>query len=263
MRRQTIIALGCAALLLVTGCVASGGSPSTGTNASPEGRTIHVSGTGSAAAEPNQAVVDVGVVATADDAATARRRLAENVSRMRAALDRAGVDADQVTTRRYDINRDRRRPRREGAEPRTQYRAVHDFEIRLSNTDRVGTVIDTAVRNGATEIHDIRFTLSADRRRRLERNARGAAMTDTRRKAEGIATAANLTVTGVRTVRTDGGSPRPYRAGAATATETAVPTAGAPSDVEAGPVTVVVTVQVVYDAAATPAGGGAGAGTAA
>lgn len=250
MRRHSLIAVGLAVLLLVAGCSAGSGSSPAGADA--EGRTIHVSGSGSAEAEPNQAVVEVAAVGTAADAATARRRLAENSTRMRAALERVGVEDDQITTRRYDIRRDLRRPRREGGEPRTQYRAVHAYRITLSETDRVGTVIDTAVRNGATEVDNIEFTLSTDRRRQLERSARSAAMADAREKAEGIAASANLTVTGVRTVRAGGGeAPRPVEAGAAMATATPTPTLGAPSDVEAGPVTVVVTVRVVYDAEAT------------
>ncbi|MFB6302549.1 MAG: SIMPL domain-containing protein [Haloferacaceae archaeon] len=255
MRRQSLIALGLAVLLLAAGC--SAGTGSSPGEAEAEGRTIHVSGSGSAEAEPNQAVLNVGVVATADDAATARQRLAANVSRMRTALDGIGVDDDQITTRRYDIDRDRRRPRREGGEPRVQYRAVHAFRITLSETDRVGTVIDTAVQNGATQVENIEFTLSTDRRRQLEQRARRAAMADARATADGLAASANLTVTGVRTVRTGGGAPRPVEEGAALATATATPAAGMPSDVEAGPVTVVVTVQVVYDAAQTDGAGAA------
>ncbi|MFB6124143.1 MAG: SIMPL domain-containing protein [Haloferacaceae archaeon] len=245
MQRRSLLAVGLAALLLVAGC--AGGSSSTTSTQTPDERTIQVAGTGSTQAEPNQAVVDVAVVATADDAATARQRLAANVSRMRTALEDLGLDDDQITTMRYDISRDYRRPREEGGEPRVQYRASHAFTITLSETDRVGTVVDTAVRHGATEIYDIQFTLSTDRRRQLERNARQAAMADAREKAENIADAANLTVTGVEVVRTGGGgAPREYASGAA-ATPTAVADAG--TDVESGPVSVVATVRVVYNAA--------------
>jgi uncharacterized protein YggE len=247
MRRQSLIAVGLAVLLLAAGC--SAGTGSSGAASDADGRTIHVSGSGSAEAEPNQAVLSVGVVATGDDAATARQRLAENVSRMRTALDAAGVDDDQITTQRYDIDRDYRRPPREGEDPEMHYRAVHAFEITLNQTDRVGTVIDTAVENGATEVNNIEFTLSTDRRRELEQSARRAAMADARATAEGLAGSANLTVTGVRTVRAGDGSPRPVEDYAAAATAT--PRLGAPSDIESGPVTVVVTVQVVYDAEQT------------
>jgi hypothetical protein len=258
MRRHALIALALAALLTTAGCAGTTPSQSAApsnaqqpTSASEDG-TIHVVGSGSAEATPNQAIVGVAVVATAEDAATARQRLAENVSRMRAALAEIGLEDDQITTRRYDIDRVRRRPPEEGSDPAVEYRAWHAFEITVTETDRVGTVVDTAVRNGATEVDNIEFTLSTDLRRELEADARGAAMADAREKAESLASDANLTVTGVNVIRTDGGgAPRP--AEYATAAATATPTE-AGTDLESGPVTVVTTVRVVYTAEPTDEG---------
>lgn len=249
MRRRTLLSLCLVGVLLLAGCSTGTPSNSGAATTTDDGSTIRVSGSGSAESEPNQAVVRVSVVATADDAATARQRLAANTSRMREALVDAGVDAGRIRTTRYDIYQDLRRPREEGDEPRVQYRAMHGFEVTVSDTDEVGTVVDTAVRNGATEIEDIEFTLTTERRRTLERNARQAAMTDAREKAEGLAGEANLTVTGVEVIRTSRtGAPRPYESGV-TATETAAPTAAPDTDLESGPVTVVASVEVVYEAA--------------
>jgi hypothetical protein len=249
MRRRTLATLCLAVLLLVAGCSAGSPSGSTPERTAADGSTIRVAGSGSAEADPNQGVVRVTVVATAPDAATARQRLAANATRMREALARIGVDEGQITTRRYDIYQDRRPPREDGREPRLQYRAMHAFEIRVSETDRVGPVIDTAVQNGASEIDDVQFTLTAERRRQLERDARRAAMADARAKARGLAAEANLTVTGVKVIRTSaGGAPRPYEGGA-TATATPAPTPAPDTDLESGPVTVVTSVQVVYEAA--------------
>jgi hypothetical protein len=202
--RHALVAIGLALLLVAAGCSAGTDSPGATTEtpadrtpATDSDSTIRVAGSGSADADPNQAVVRVAVVAVGPDAATARRRLAENASRMRAALDDIGVGDGRITTTRYDIYQDRRRPPEEGAEPPVRYRAVHDFEITVTDPDRVGEVIDTAVRNGATEVADVSFTLSTERRRTLERRARSAAMADARPKARALATDANLTVTGV------------------------------------------------------------------
>lgn len=244
MRRHTLIAVGMAFLLVLAGC--STATPSRSDPAT-ENTTIQVVGSGSADAEPNQAVLQVGVVATAPSAATARQRLAENTTQMRAALERIGVTDDQIVTQRYDIDRDRRE-RREGEEPRVQYRATHSFEITLNDTERVGTVIDTAVQNGATEVENIQFTLTNQRRQQLQASARQAAMADARAKARSLAASANLTITGVKVVRTGGDGPRPVEEDFA-ARATAVAGGGAASDVESGPVTVVTTVQVVYTAA--------------
>ncbi|MFB6195303.1 MAG: SIMPL domain-containing protein [Haloplanus sp.] len=250
MQRHTFVAVGVAVLLVLAGC-SGGGTPgqatATSTPTPQQESTIQVAGSGSADAEPNQAVVQVSVVATADDAVTARQRLAENTTRMRRALRDIGIDDDQILTQRYDLYRDRRRPREEGAEPRIRYRASHDFRITITEPDRVGKVIDTAVQSGATEIDDVRFTLSTDLRRQLERQARSAAMADARSKARSLAADANLTITGVRVIQTTGDdAPRPVEEG--TRVATATPTEAAGSDLESGPVTVTTTVRVVYEA---------------
>ncbi|MFC7174242.1 SIMPL domain-containing protein [Haloplanus litoreus] len=119
----------------------------------------------------------------------------------------------------------------------------------MTDPDRVGSVVDTAVGNGASEVDDVTFTLSTERRRALERQARSAAMADARSKARALATDANLTVTGVDVIQTTaGGAPRSADEGASM-TETPVATGAPPSDIESGPVTVRTSVRVVYEAA--------------
>jgi uncharacterized protein YggE len=247
MSRRTLGIVAVVALVLLAGCSGALSSSAAEAPQSQSGSTIEVSGSGSASGQPNHAVVRVGVIATADDAVTARQRLAENVSQMRQALSELGLTDDQVTTRRYDIGRDYRPPRRDGEERQIQYRASHEFEISLSDVDRVGSVIDTAVKNGATDVDDVSFTLSADRRKELEQSARKSAMTDARQKAEAVADSANLTITGVHVVRVQRDSPRP-RSLEAAATATAGANVG--TDVESGPVDVVTNVEVVYNATA-------------
>ncbi|MFB6169394.1 MAG: SIMPL domain-containing protein [Haloferacaceae archaeon] len=253
MPRRTVTSVALALLVLAAGCAGAGGAgaatPAGDGATDSSGRQIAVAATGSAADSADQAVVRLGVRATDENAVAARRALAENVSRMREALMAAGVDEDAITTTRYDIDRDLERPRQEGGEPRVRYRATHSFRVTVEDTDRVGTVIDTAVRNGATSIDGVEFTLSAERRERLGETARQRAMASARRKASQLAATENLTITGVRTIRTvseDG--PRPA-VEAAAATPTATPSA--PTDLDAAPVSVTVRVEVVYEAEAS------------
>lgn len=261
MQRRVVPVVGVALLLVLAGC--SAGSPTTGTKSTPETGaegTIRVSGAGSATADPDQAIVRVAVTATAREAVAVRRQLADNASRLRAALEELGLAESQITTTHYDLDRDLRRPEREGEKPRVRYRGSHRFAITLNRTDRVGAVIDTAVRNGATDVDDVRFTLSTPRRRQLERSARRSAMIDARQQARQYAAAANITITGVKVIST--GSRQAPRPVARTATATPAPTAsaGADTDVEGGPVTVVVTVRVSYRTAPASAGARADSG---
>lgn len=248
MNRHYLTSIGVVVLLLIAGC--AGQTPFAGSATQANTQTngsIHVTGSGSADAEPNQAIVQVAVTTTAADAVSARQQLAENTSDMRAALEELGISESQITTTRYDLDRDRRHPRREDGEPRIRYRAYHGFKITVNQTDRVGAVIDTAVQNGATAVEDVQFTLTTDRRRQLEADARRAAMTDARQKAEQLAAEANLTITGVKVIRTTQRSAPRQAEHAATATP--APTHSRRTDLESGPVTVVATVHVVYETA--------------
>ncbi|ESS06686.1 MAG: hypothetical protein A07HB70_00956 [uncultured archaeon A07HB70] len=241
VRRQTTLSLVAAVLVLGAGCAAGAPAADTESGASSD-RQVAVAAAGVAESTADEAVVRLGVQATDDEVVSARRALAENVSRMREALVETGVDEADVTTTRYDIYRDRRR---EGEEPQVRYRAAHDVRVTVDDPDRVGTVIDTAVRNGATDVDGVEFTLSAARQERLDRTARQRAMRNAREKATQFAESENLTITGVRTVRTvDTGS---RQRAVEAATPTAAPAGGAETELDAGPVSVTVRVEVVYD----------------
>jgi len=128
---------------LVGATANGGGAPAT--NAT--GRTVSVGATGSASAQPDEAVVYVAVTATANDAATARDRVATNATSVRKALA-ALVGPDQVRTTSFNVyQRSDTTPTKTGT--RTHYYATHAFAVTVSNVDSVGTVIDTAIDGGA------------------------------------------------------------------------------------------------------------------
>lgn len=207
--------------------------------------TISVSASGSAETTPNQVTVRVAVVATGEDAPAVRQRLATNVSQMRSALTDIGISDDQIQTNRYDLNRDRREPRREGQQPATRYRGVHSFTITVNDPNRTGQVIDTAVTNGADNVEDIRFTLSEEKRRSLRKEALRDAMINARSQATTLANASDLRITGVHSVQTTERARRPL-------VERAAAGGGGDggTDVASGPVGVRVQVQVTYNATA-------------
>jgi uncharacterized protein YggE len=236
MKRIHLVSIAALTLLVLTsGCVGALGSDA----ASTSNRSIDVSASGQAAAQADQAVVRVGVVAKGDDAETARERLATNVSTLRQGLTEAGVDAGQITTSGYDIGQEYRPPQ-ERDQPR-RYAASQSFAITLNDTDRAGTVIDAAVRNGATDINSVEFTLSTERRDELKQDALEDATSRARSKAATLAAASNMTVVEATTVEeTDFGHGPVYER----ATEAA--STGSDTTIDSGPVTVTATVHVEY-----------------
>ena len=223
------------------------GNPATESGSAPgdSGESITVSASGSAETEPDEAVIRVSVTAVRDDATAARQAVARNVSAIRSSLEQFGLADSQIRTVDYDLWEDRdRRPPQEGQEEKTRYRASHDLEITVIEIDTVGEVIDTTIDNGATNIRDVRFTLSKETRRTLRQEALDDAMGNARTQATTLAGSADLSLAGVHSVSTveENRGVRPV------ALEAAAGGAGGDTSIESGPVTVSASVVVTYNA---------------
>ncbi len=223
------------------------GNATDGPNATGGPATITVSASGSAQAQPDQAILRVSSIAVAENSSTAADRLARNVTQLRDALLAANLSADQVRTVRYDLFQQEpdRGPERTGPN-RTQFVARQTLEIRLNDTDRTGEIVDVAVGNGASEIEDVAFTLSEATRQQLQQRALGKAVGDARGQAEAIAAASGLELGDVRSISTADRGPVFARETAAVSAD-----AGGETTIDSGPVTVTATVSVTYNATAT------------
>jgi uncharacterized protein YggE len=251
-RRIAVVAL--ALLATTAGCNALPGATTPGANAAGgaaagqaagNARTVAVGASGQVETAPDRAVVRVAVTARADTAEAVRRQLAENASEMRDALERTGLDADQVTSARYDIGRNYEHEERPSA---PKYQGHHAFVVTLADTDRAGETVVTAIENGATRVDEVRFTITAETRRELRQEALAAAVENARGKAGVAADGTGLSLSGVRTVRTGDVTVDPVRRDVAFATAGGDGGGGPPTSFEGGKVTVAAQVTVVYDA---------------
>jgi uncharacterized protein YggE len=254
--RSTLPVLGVVLVLLLAGC---GGTQPGSTSPAPADESdpavdhveapadggqgyVDVGGSASVSTSPEEARIRVGVETTDQNASDAREELARRVQRMRSALRSIGIEDDQVRTEHYDINEDYR-SRRDEDRPAT-YRAQHSFRITVQDLDRTGTVIDTAVNNGANRINGVEFTIGAERRGELRTRALERAMTNAREEAETLASSANLSITGVESIQTTNVQVSGYERDTALA---ATPTASADTSIDTGDVSVSAQVQVRYD----------------
>jgi uncharacterized protein len=80
------------------------------------------------------------------------------------------------------------------------YRAVNQLEVKVMDVARLGTVIDTAMKNGATRINGPYWSHS--RFEELQRQAAVNALERARRMAEALAQAAGLKIKGVDKIST-------------------------------------------------------------
>lgn len=242
MASRTALAGALALVLLVAGAFGAV-QPTLGTAGQTQAdgnTTITVGSTAEVSAPADRAIVSVAVVTQAPTADGARAQLAANVSSVRDALRNASLSADQIRTTGFSI-----RPVFESTDEGRElvgYRAVQGFEVE-SAPDRAGSVIDTAVANGANQVEGVAFTLSEETRRELRTRALRQAVETARADAEILANASGLRITGVESVATRDVQFQPFQV----RTDTADPE-GAGTVVDPGPVRVFASVDVVYRA---------------
>lgn len=239
---RSIVVIGTVLTLLVA-TVGIAAAVTAGEQSEAPSEQIQVAGSADVSAEPDQAILRLGVEATAEDAETARDTVAENATALRSTLADLGIDGDQIETDYYRVDEERDRSDREG---QRDYRVDHGFEITVEDTDRVGDVIDGAIDNGANTVRGVSFTLSAEKRHELRQDALEAAMDRARTDAETLASSADLTVVGAASISASDVSVRPYQVERAMMDAEGETTAE--TTVESGPVDVSASVQVVYNA---------------
>lgn len=216
-RRKLLLASAATTAAAVAGCLGSAqeNDPDTGES----DRTVTVSESGDASADPDLAVVRTGVEATGEDADEVRDELAERSEALRDALLADGLNEDDVTTDRFTVRErvDHRRMEEEGVDPGTEreaeeyvyYEGTHSFTVEIHDVDAIGGVIDTAIDAGADDVGRIEFTLSEDRREELREQALEDALERARSEAEFVASEVDASVVEARRVDTSGGDVTP------------------------------------------------------
>ena len=204
-----------AALALIVGIVVgpiiadnhASAADATGT---PE-HLIAVSGSGVVSVSPDTADVYLGVSVTRTTAKDARSAAATQMTAVVAAIKKLGIaDKDIVTSGVnlnpvYDYNN--------GTARLTGYQFSNNVKVTVRDLNKVAGLIDDSVAAGATTVNGVSFRL--DDPKPVEAQARAAAMTDARTKADALAKAAGVQIKGVASIsETSVSSPVYYASGA-------------------------------------------------
>jgi len=214
--------LGLAVLVIVAGTASayfvypsSTGTVSTAGGDEIQINTINVGGTGTVTVSPDKAVVYLGVQTQSADATAAQQENAEKMDRIIAALKDAGIAEDDMETSVYSMY-----PLRsyEAEAPTiTGYVVSNRLMVTVTDVDKVGDIIDTAVNAGANEVQSVSFTLSDDARQDARAQALENAVEAARSDVDTLAGILDMTLLGPVEVTTSGGSvvtpyPVPYAA---------------------------------------------------
>ncbi len=197
------------------------------------GHTIGVGGHGEVSVAPDMATISVGVQSKGDTAAGTLASAATKLTAVIAAIKAQGVPDKNIQTVDLNLYYDSQNG---------VYVVDHSLSVKLDGTDKVGAVLDAAVQAGANNSWGVEFGLkdpSAGRSQALQ-----AAIKDARTRADSIATALGVTISGVGDAsETSYSPPPPIRYGTA---QGAAPSASAPTPVQPGQLTVSADVSVTY-----------------
>ena len=180
--------------------------------AEPAPRTIAVSGQGQIQAEPDKAVVNLGVESRRPKLEEARAEVAKTVE---AALKLTrDLKIDQKYVRATRINVQPEYNWDNGARERNLigYYVSRQIEVDLRDLDKLGQLLERAFDLGINQVSEPQ--LDSSKRRDLEREALAKAVQDARLNAEAVAKAAGARLGAPRTISASSGfvpPPVPYQ----------------------------------------------------
>lgn len=201
--------------------------------------TIEVSGQGQVQAEPDQAVVRLGVQTEAD---TAEAALEENNERMTAVISatiEAGIDESDISTEGFRLQPVYETSNNGQSRELVGYQASNLVRVMVTDLQLLGGLLDTAVSAGSNNVQGIEFQIS--NRAELEAEAREAAINNAEAKAEQLTQLAGAELGPVHTILEMGGSgPIPLGIADQAAPESSVP-------IQTGTQTITANVHVVWE----------------
>jgi uncharacterized protein YggE len=188
-----------------------------------------VSGSSEVLAEPDEAVVRLGIVKQANVAETAQQQANQVAEEILKAIGGVGVPSKDIQTSRLVLSPVYGRD----AERRiVSYNATNTVSVRLGNLSIVGNVIDAGLKAGANELEGVQFHLKNELPSREQ--ALREAVQEARGKAQAMAEALRVNLAEVLEA-TEGGvtvSPRVQALQAVAGTRPATPTPVSPGEIE-------------------------------
>ena len=186
MNRKAIIALLAALVLLLSAFALA------------EGTTLTVQGTGVVSLDPDTATITLGVHESSKDVSRAQAAVNERLAKVLEALRGMGVKDEDIHTSSLSIYEDFGYSRDD-----MRYAVQNNISVTLRDIDNVGQTIDAAFEAGANAFSDIWFSASdteAAKARALELSIESA-----RKKADVLAAAAGMEITGIESIAEQGG----------------------------------------------------------
>ncbi len=173
--------------------------------------TITVSGTAKITAAPNIATTNIGLVTDKTDPGVAQSENAEKMNKLIAALKTLGIAGDDLKTTQYQGYPKYSYDAKAGSTI-TGYTISQNVEVKIRDLQKISAVLSAAAAAGSNQIGGIEFTI--DDPKKLESEARAAAINDAKEKAAVLARQLRVELAGVVNFSETTGNPShsPYAA---------------------------------------------------
>ena len=208
---------------------------------------ITASGEGTVALTPDVATVQASIETNDDRAAVATSQNNAIYDRVLAAVAKNGVARNDVTYANYYLNYNPRPPVRPGeAAPPGPfgYTVTRTFDVKVRAVANVGSVVDALVGAGTTNINSVSFAIADPSSARGEAIARAYALA--RSRAEAVARAAGLHITGIEQIDNGGAYVAPLVKAGVSADVFMAARGAVPTTLDSGSVNVTANVTVVF-----------------
>jgi uncharacterized protein YggE len=166
------------------------------------GTRLDVSATGEVTRVPDVAVISAGVVTRSPTANAAMQEAADRMSKVLAALKRAGVTERDIQTGSVNLNPEYRYPENQ-APQLVGYTASNSLTIRFRNIRSSGKILDALVAEGANQINGPNLTI--DKPEAALDEARANAIAIGRSRAELYARSLGMRIARVVSISENGG----------------------------------------------------------
>lgn len=149
------------------------------------GRTLVVTGSGSASGAPDRANIEIGVEITSDTVTDAFAEANSTIDDIINALVDLGIARADIQTTGLNIYTQQQLMGPDATEPSTQYNVSNRVRVLVRDISQVEDVINASVENGANNIFGLNFTLSDPTE--LMRQARTGAVANAQANAQHLA----------------------------------------------------------------------------
>lgn len=172
-----------------------------------QARTVAVTGQADVNAEPDRAIVRLGVEARHASQREAQQEVEKVVRAFLLATGKLDIDKRHVKTAQLHVRPEYRWNKANNQQERTGYYVHRNLEVDLHDISKLGQLLDDALRLGVNQASPPQ--MESSRKDELLREALAAAARDARLNAEALAGALGATVGAVRQIRTSEAQHRP------------------------------------------------------